>query len=465
MRRSLRLASAAICVMAGLVGALVGPGPASAATVEVVETDDPYNIAELRFVASPGESNRVRIVQRDADADHYALEIVDELSSLHPGAGCNGGTSPGTPVTCVLHKPHADEFVCYSRMMCSPVPGVGWKTSATFVLGNVGSRLDASALDVDQTVTAGPGGDEIVTGGGKDTVDPGAGRDTVSTGYGRDRVSANAVADGPDVYDLGEGGDAPLHLFEVVGEGDVIDYRERLERLEFRADDLPNDGSPGEEDKVIAAEVVRAGAGNDRLVGGAATDVLFGGAGDDHLFGRASNDSLNGEAGNDRLIGGEGSDELHDRGRKGGGDDFAASGKGDDFVELGPGGDRALGGNGSDAIILGEGGDIGVGGAGDDDVLGGSGNDRLVGNGGADELRGGGGRDAIVAAVVGGDLTARPATAHGRLDRQRDMVKCGSEIDTASLNPWDEALSCERVFSLPPLPRPARQDHRGSPNN
>lgn len=466
MKRTLRWVSVAACLIAGPAGALANPGldPASAATVEVVEAVDPYNTAELRFVASPGESNRVRVVQRDADADHYALEIVDELSPLLPGSGCGGGTSPGTPVTCVLHKPHDDEYVCYSKMACSLVPGVGWKTSATFILGGVGSSLDASASDIDATVSAGPGDDKIATGGGEDRVDPGAGRDTVGTGSGRDLVNANAAADGPDSYDLGSGGDAATNLFEVAGAGDVIDYRERVERVEYTADALPNDGSPGEEDTVIEAEVIRAGAGNDRLVGGLATDVFFGGPGEDRLLGRGANDALHGEAGDDRLIGAAGSDELHDRGRPGSGDDFAASGKGNDYLELGPGRDRALGGGGSDAIILGEGADIGVGGPGDDDLRSGPGNDRLVGNGGADRLQGDGGRDAIVAAVVGGGLAVKPATARGHLDRQRDRVECGSEIDTASTNPWDKVAACERVFSLPPLPQRPGRDHRQSPN-
>lgn len=462
MKQTSRWASIATCLIAGLVGSLAGPGSglASAATVEVVETDDPYNVAELRFVASPGESNRVRVVQRDADADHYALEIVDELSPLLPEEGCGSGASPGMPVTCLLHKPHADEFVCYSKMACSPVPGVGWKTSATFILGRAGSSLDASATDLDETVTAGPGDDEVITGAGLDKVDPGAGRDTVRTGSGRDVVNANAAPDGPDVYDLGSGGDAPTYLYEVAERGDMIDYRERSERIEFTANDLPDDGSPGEEDKVSGAEVIRAGAGSDRLVGGANTDVFFGGPGNDRFFGRASNDALFGEAGDDRLIGAAGSDELHDGGRLGGGDDFAASGKGNDFAELGPGRDRALGGSGSDAIVLGKGGDIGVGGPGDDDIRGGAGNDRLVGNGGADKLKSGSGHDAIVAAVVGGGLAVRPATADGRLDRQRDTVECGSEIDTASTNPWDETSACERIFSLPPLLQPSGRDHR-----
>lgn len=469
MTRALRQVRAASCLVAGLavVSLVPSPGSASAATVEVVETVDAYSTAELRFVASPGESNRVRVTQHDADADHYALEIVDEISPLLPGAGCSGGTSPGTPMTCILHKPHEGEFTCYAKLSCAPTAGVGWSTSATFVLGRVGNSLDSSAVEgIDETVTAGPGDDEIITGGGRDKVNPGAGEDTVRTGSGPDVVNANAIPDGPDVYDLGSGGDAPAYVYQVAERGDVIDYGERVERLELRVDELANDGSPDEKDEVLEAEVIRAGTGNDLLVGDRYTDVFFGGAGNDRLVGRGGNDSLNGEAGDDRLIGAAGEDELHDGGRLGGGDDFAASGAGSDFVELGPGADRVLGGNGDDAITLGEGGDIGVGGGGDDDVRGGSGNDRLVGNGGADRLRGGNGRDAIVASVLGGGPASQPRTAHGRVDRKRDTVDCGSEVDAASVNPWDDVQGCERVFSLPkPVPQPHSHDHRRPPNN
>lgn len=467
MTRALRRVRATSCLVAGLavVSLVPSPCPASAATVEVVEAVGEASTAELRFVASPGESNRVRIVQRDADADHYELELVDAISSLHPGPGCSGGASPGTPTICVLHKPHQSESSCYGKG-CVPVISGGWSTSATFVLGNVGSSLDSSATDIDEKVTAGAGNDGIVTGSGRDEVDSGAGADTVITGSGRDLINANAVPDGPDVYELGSGDDAPRYTYQVAERGDVIDYRERVERVELRVDELANDGSPGEKDEVLEAEVIRSGTANDLLVGDAHTDVFFGGPGNDRLIGGGASDSLNGETGDDRMIGAAGSDEMHDGGRLGGGDDFAASGKGTDFVELGPGADRALGGSGDDAITLGGGGDIGVGGPGDDDIRAGSGNDRLVGNDGADELLGSSGRDAIVASTIGGGPASQPRTAHGRVDEKRDTIVCGGEVDAASINPWDEVQGCERIFSLPrPLLQPPSHDHHRSPNN
>lgn len=234
---SVRGAKAATCLIVGLVGLSAAPSSdrASAATVEVIEVVGDSNTAELRLVGGPNESNRIRIAQRDADDSHYELEIVDEAGVLRPGAGCDGGNASDTPVTCVLHKPHEPEIVCVAKLICNPVAGVAWSTTATIVLGDLGSSLEASATDID----------EIVTGGGRDTVDPGAGKDKVSTGSGHDRVNANAIPDGPDVYDLGSGGDTPLYLYEFVAGADVIDYRERVESIELRADDLHNDGSPG----------------------------------------------------------------------------------------------------------------------------------------------------------------------------------------------------------------------------
>jgi RTX calcium-binding nonapeptide repeat (4 copies) len=55
------------------------------------------------------------------------------------------------------------------------------------------------------------------------------------------------------------------------------------------------------------------GQGNDRLVGWRGDDVLYGGPGDDVLIGGPGNDVLRGGLGEDRLIEGSGADSVHNQ--------------------------------------------------------------------------------------------------------------------------------------------------------
>ena len=57
--------------------------------------------------------------------------------------------------------------------------------------------------------------------------------------------------------------------------------------------------------------VIRAGGGNDKVIGSAAADIIFGGRGHDELHGLDGNDTLRGGRGHDRLFGGEGVDRLY----------------------------------------------------------------------------------------------------------------------------------------------------------
>jgi Ca2+-binding RTX toxin-like protein len=74
-------------------------------------------------------------------------------------------------------------------------------------------------------------------------------------------------------------------------------------------DDLYNDGSPGESDKVMTdVETVIGGSAGDRLTGGPGPDTLIGGGGPDKLFGLAGIDRLVGGLGDDQLDGGSETD-------------------------------------------------------------------------------------------------------------------------------------------------------------
>jgi Ca2+-binding RTX toxin-like protein len=94
--------------------------------------------------------------------------------------------------------------------------------------------------------------------------------------------------------------------------------------------------------------LIRGGAGVNRLSGSAGPDVIDGlagndrirgGAGDDTLLGRSGNDRLSGDAGNDRLYGGAGQDRL-------------SGGAGNDLLSGATGHDQLIGGAGRDAFVF-----------------------------------------------------------------------------------------------------------------
>lgn len=108
---------------------------------------------------------------------------------------------------------------------------------------------------------------------------------------------------------------------------------------------------------------IRAGAGDDIIIGGAGLDTLYGDDGNDLIFGYRGADTLYGGTGDDRLYG----DDLGFNGIAGA--DFLYGEAGDDFLDGGARGDFLNGGEGNDILI---------GGAGDDSIFGDIGVDTAV---------------------------------------------------------------------------------------
>ena len=104
---------------------------------------------------------------------------------------------------------------------------------------------------------------------------------------------------------------------------------------------------------------------------------------DDVIRGDGADNVLDGRAGADTLIGRSGADDL-------GGD------AGPDFLKGGPGRDELRGGDGRDELIGNRGQDQLFGGDGRDDLAGNRGQDQLNGGFGSDELTGGRGGDEFV---------------------------------------------------------------------
>lgn len=154
---------------------------------------------------------------------------------------------------------------------------------------------------------------------------------------------------------------------------------------------------------------VRAGPGNDSVLGGRGSDVLIGEAGRDTLLGGRGDDTLDGQSGNDFLVGGEGNDLL-------------SGGSGDDRMEGNAGRDTLYGRAGNDALW---------GGSGNDKLDGGDGNDHLMGQAGLDRSYGGAGDDKFLAR----DLLA-------------DVLDGGAGFDRAQIDPLlDQAGSIERLLA------------------
>jgi Ca2+-binding RTX toxin-like protein len=131
--------------------------------------------------------------------------------------------------------------------------------------------LFQSTLDKgSDTVTGGPGNDQIFTYGGTDLAFGAPGNDTIHGGPGKDTVQGGIDND----------------------------------LLKGEADDDTLFGEDGSDN-------ITGGDGNDAIDGGTGSDILFGEAGNDSLFGGDQDDNLIGGAGDDTLFGQSGLDFLN----------------------------------------------------------------------------------------------------------------------------------------------------------
>ncbi|HEX2096922.1 MAG TPA: hypothetical protein VHF50_06075, partial [Solirubrobacterales bacterium] len=251
--------------LAALLAAAL-PASAGAVTVSATEGADAKGAAQaaLSVQAVPAEANLLSVTVSGGEGA-YVFDVRDNAEPSVAGAGCSGGGTPGTPVTCALKV----------------LP------TLTVALGNGGSFLDTRSLPPlpSTNVTGGSGNDTILTANGGDQVQDGAGTDVVRTAGGNDSVFAPPAADGPDLYDLGDG---------VL---DLVSYQARSQPISYQQGGEANDGAPGEQDTVRSAEAAVGGSASDSLVGGNGGDYLLGGGGDDVAVGEAADDVLAGDLG------------------------------------------------------------------------------------------------------------------------------------------------------------------------
>lgn len=176
----------------------------------------------------------------------------------------------------------------------------------------IGSNINGSGTDDDNTIT-GSGGRNTLTGLlGNDVLISGGGADTLIGG------------DGDDVYYINL---ATARIFENAGEG--IDTVHSTVKLTLGAE---------LENLVIEGKALVAATGNgldNAITGNNVNNTLSGQAGDDTLVGLGGSDKLRGEGDNDTLSGGAGADTLDG----GTGADALAGGLDDDVYFVDDAGD------------------------------------------------------------------------------------------------------------------------------
>jgi large repetitive protein len=150
------------------------------------------------------------------------------------------------------------------------------------------------------------GGDDVVRGGGgDDVIFGGPGNDRLAGGAGDDRLYGWRGADrlfGDSGDDFLQGGPDADRLAGGPGT-DTADYSTRHGSLHVTLGRGADDGLRGEGDDVRGdVEIVRAGSGDDVLVGTGRANGLYGGAGRDLLRGRGGRDTLAGGRGVDTIV-------------------------------------------------------------------------------------------------------------------------------------------------------------------
>ncbi|MBB2699252.1 UNVERIFIED_ORG: Ca2+-binding RTX toxin-like protein, partial [Rhizobium esperanzae] len=197
-------------------------------------------------------------------------------------------------------------------------------------------------------------------------------------------------------------------------------------------------------------ENVKAGSGNDTIVGNEADNTLWGNAGNDTLTGDSGNDTLDGGAGNDKLSGGVGNDVyIVDNAN-----DIVNenANEGTDTVRT-TAWNFTLATNVENLTYIGTGTFAGYGNAADNVITGGTGFDQLDGKAGADTLIGGAGDDTytvdsfgdvVVEATDGGVdriLTALTAYSLAGIANVENLVLLSNGNSTGTGNSLDNTIT------------------------
>jgi hypothetical protein len=306
------VAARALTVCLAALG--LGVGEAHAATVSPVPNTETGQVSfTLRYVAAPGEANRLTAVE---SRDGRVWTFREAGATVQPGANCAAGGD--------------------GSIACTAPATVGAPLTSSVVLdlGAGDDVIDAS--------TAHSGVVELLAGAGNDRVRVRSGFVNASMGPGDDvaRVDGGQLA-----VEGGPGADR----FETGRLGDLqVMYTTAARPVHVTTDGRANDGAPGEHDNVPRSVLTLNGSAHGDVLDArrARTRVaIYGGSGDDRAFtppqggfmeGSGGADVLHGGSGPDGLVGDEGADVL----LGGGGDDDLRGGSGHDLLVGGSGHDR-----------------------------------------------------------------------------------------------------------------------------
>jgi Ca2+-binding RTX toxin-like protein len=266
-----------------------------------------------------------------ASGDWSALLAIPEAIQVEFARGENGLVVRGTPEADVFrHGTRGTELVLdlvgdgRINVVAAGVTGLGLSLgdgddTVDDLAGLLAERAAAAAAPPEEepaeevvAVTAlglplvavgGNGNDQLVGGIVADDLDGGPGDDVLSGLAGDDTMFSDEM-DGADTFNGGP-------------DYDYVSYEARTTDLSIElcvsavnigcSGDCSCDlmsGEVGEEDRLINAEDISTGSGNDTIMGSDASDVLSGGPGDDQIFGLSGSDVLYGEGGDDMLDGG-----------------------------------------------------------------------------------------------------------------------------------------------------------------
>lgn len=340
--RSAGLRRAATIAAAVLVPLLyAAPGVAGTAS---------FDGTTFRYVAAPGEANRVTVRMGDTCRPYdepqcgFAMLLEERGAPLVAGPACRKLSA--YQVTCVIGA--AWQYAANDEQLAHLALGDAddWAETA-------GACPPHDGLALCDTLVEGGDGDDTLRGALPGSM-PGA-RDQLRGGPGRDDVRGGYELDGGPGADTlrGYAGLDPKDVSRAV-------YRDRDRPVFVTLDRRRDDGERGENDLVFRVSGVEGGAGNDVLVGNVRTNIFYGGHGRDLIVARGGSDRAYGDdfrtlvdpfchpylGGADRIYGGRGRDRL----RGCGGADFVSGGPGPDYIDGQRGRDRIGGGSGRDRL-------------------------------------------------------------------------------------------------------------------
>ncbi len=280
----MRLRSRTLIAALGL-GALALPAVATADT-QVSLADGTVTIT------ATDADDRVRIGSAGSNALGPTTEITNGGDRMVAGPGCQGFGDPNGPAN--------------DRSVFCPTNDIQ-RFQVNLLAGD--DEFD-NPTDLDVTIDAGTGDDDLNVGRGANTVNGGIGDDTITVG--------RPGADGQNVIDGGP--DDDTIVVQAAGRADdisggpgvdLVSYRGRTAGVVVTLDGQDNDGGQNERDNVRPDVENITGTGrNDTLTGSDEDNVIDGDAGDDELVGLGGDDTLIGGTGVDRTSGGEGDDTI-----------------------------------------------------------------------------------------------------------------------------------------------------------